>query len=142
MQKEPLEYLENGPKMEEPIIQEIKRVEGPGGAGRLRKDTQEVQVPQTQWTENPTGRRTLGVYVMLRRIPLQVGEEGVWYCFCSSSSTTEDSKGSAKDTSGSRNGEGLTDGSPGKTVREAGHAGSRLSAGGELRGKRRTEEES
>ena len=72
---------------------------------------------------------------MLRRIPLQVGEEGVWYCFRSSSSTTEDSKGSAKDTSGSRNGEGLTDGSPGKTVREAGHAGSRLSAGGELRGK-------
>ena len=79
---------------------------------------------------------------MLWRIPLQVWEEGVWYCFRSSSSATEDSKGSAEDTSGSSNREGLNNSSPGKTVRGAGHAGSRLSAGDELIEESRTEEES
>ena len=79
---------------------------------------------------------------MLRRIPLQVGEEGVRYYFRSSSSTTEDSEEYDKDMSGSRNGEGLNDCSPGKTVRGAGHAGSRPSTGKKLREKSRTEEES
>ena len=122
MQREPLEYPEYAPMLEEPNVREIKRAEGPGGAGRSGEDTQEVQVPQPPWTENPAGRRTRGVKVMLRRIPLQVGEEGIRYYFRSSSSTTEDSEGPAEDMSGSRNGEGLNDGSPGKTVRGAGHA--------------------
>ena len=85
-----MKYLDYAPQLAEPNVREIKSVEGPGGAGRSGEDTQEVQVPQPPWTENPAGRRMRGVKVMLRRIPLQVGEEGVWYYFCSSSSTTKD----------------------------------------------------
>ena len=60
MQRDPLEYPGYAPKLEVPNVREIKRAEGPGGAKRSGEDTQEVQVPQPPWTENPAGRRTRG----------------------------------------------------------------------------------
>ena len=76
---------------------------------------------------------------MLRRIPLQKGEEGLCYCSRSSISEPEDSEATVKELSLRRNGKDLSNGSPEKKAREIGPTRSRQGAGDEYI---RVEEES
>ena len=76
---------------------------------------------------------------MLWKIPLQKGEEGLWYCFRSSLAEPEDSKASVEDISIGSNGEDLSNE---KKVRRAGPAGSRQDSGDKFMEYIRVEEES
>ena len=79
---------------------------------------------------------------MLRKIPLQKREEGLWYCSRYSSSEPEDSEASVKDRSLGSNGEDLSNESPEKKAKETGPTGSRQGSGDELMEYIRVEEES
>ena len=79
---------------------------------------------------------------MLRKVPLQKGEEGLWYCFRSSLAEPEDSKASVEDISIGSNGEDLSNDSTEKKVRRAGPAGSRQDSGDKFMEYIRVEEES
>ena len=87
-------------------------------------------------------RQMRGVKVMLRRIPLQKREEGLWYFSRSSFSGPEDSKASIKDLSLGSNRKDLSNGSLEKKTREIGPTRSWQGPGDRLMEYIRVEEES